>query len=294
MPEAPDVSIIVPCYRAAGTLAATLDSIEGQSHADWECLVIDDGSPDDCADIAKARSARDARFKLIRQENAGLARARNRGIAEAHGRYLLFLDPDDLIAAGKLACHLAVPPPDLTLAYGGCRFFTDNPKHLTLGRDGSDRPWMPGLEGNAASVLSALAWENIVPVSAPLVPAALVRQVGGFDADLSAMEDWDFWIRCTRAGARWRFDRDPLAETWIRVLPGSMSSQGPRMFAAEWALRLKHLDLPEMQQSFVERRRFHLKAMFADLFKFDWGTARLRTRYLPSLNWRLRHRPLSP
>jgi hypothetical protein len=153
---------------------------------------------------------------------------------------------------------------------------------------------MPGLEGTAASVLSALTRENIVPVSAPLVPAALIRKVGGFDADLPAMEDWDFWIRCTRAGALWRFDRDPLAETWIRVLPGSMSSQGPRMFAAEWALRLKHLDLPEMQQVFVARRRFHLKALLADLLKLDWGTARLRARYLPPLAWRLRHRPIHP
>ena len=291
MPESPTVSIIVPCFRAADTLPATLASIGRQSFPDWECLVIDDGSPDDCAAIARTWSARDARFKLIRQENSGLARARNRGIAEARGPYLLFLDPDDLIAAGKLACHLAVPPTDLTLAYGGCRFFSD-PSRLTLGRDGSDRPWMPGVEGAAAAVLPALARENIVPVSAPLVPAAMVRKAGGFDADLPAMEDWDFWIRCTRAGAIWRFDRDPLAETWIRVQPGSMSSHGPRMFAAEWILRQKHLDLPEMQQAFIERRRFHLKALFADLFKLDWGTARLRARYLPSLAWRLRHHPL--
>lgn len=294
MPEAPTVSIIVPCYRAAATLDATLASIESQTSPDWECLIIDDGSPDDCAAIANSWCGRDARFKLIRQENSGLARARNRGIADACGQYLLFLDPDDLIASGKLACHLAVPPADHTLAYGGCRFFTDDPTHLTLGRDGSDRPWMPGLEGTAASILSALTRENIVPVSAPLVPAALVRKVGGYDADLPAMEDWDFWIRCTLAGATWRFDRDPLAETWIRVLPGSMSSQGPRMFAAEWTLRQKHLDLPEMQQAFVERRRFHLKAMLADLLKLNWGTARLRARYLPSLAWRLRRRPLFP
>jgi len=292
MPEAPKVSIIVPCYRAAGTLPATLGSIESQTYRDWECLVIDDGSPDACGAIAQTWSERDARFRLVRQENSGLARARNRGIAEARGHYLLFLDPDDLIATGKLAGHLSVPPPDLTLAYGGCRFFTDDPAHLTLGRDGSDRPWMPGVEGIATQVLPGLARENIVPVSAPLVPADLVRKVGGFDADLPAMEDWDFWIRCTRAGANWRFDREPLAETWIRVQPGSMSSQGPRMFAAEWALRLKHLDLPEMQQAFVERRRFHLKAMFADLLQLNWEIARLRARYLPSLAWRLRHRPL--
>ncbi len=293
MPDSPEVSVIVPCYQAAETLPATLGSIAAQSFPNWEGLIIDDGSPDACADIAQAWCERDARFRLIRQANSGLAGARNRGIAEARGRHLLFLDADDLIAPGKLACHRARLPANSTLAYGGCRFFTE-PSVLTLGRDGSDHPWLPEVEGSATQVLPVLAARNIVPVSAPLVPVAMARSVGGFDAQLPAMEDWDFWIRCTRSGAVWRFDRDALAETWIRVQRGSMSSQGDRMFAAEWALRMKHLDLPEMQAVFAEKRRFHLKAMCADLLKLNWGTARRRSIYLPTLGWRLRGRRISP
>jgi glycosyltransferase involved in cell wall biosynthesis len=87
------VSIIVPLYNKGRWIRRALDSIAGQTFADFEVIVVDDGSSDDGPDIVTAY--RDPRFRLIRQSNAGPGSARNRGVAEAKSELLAFLDADD-------------------------------------------------------------------------------------------------------------------------------------------------------------------------------------------------------
>lgn len=73
-----------------------LDSIKGQTFPDWECIIVDDGSTDRSADICDEYAISDSRFKVFHTANGGLSAARNRGIAESHGRYIGFVDADDL------------------------------------------------------------------------------------------------------------------------------------------------------------------------------------------------------
>ncbi len=87
------VTVVVPTYDGAAHLGATLDSLGAQDHPDLEVLVVDDGSTDDSADIAEAHPAVD---RVLRQSNQGVAVARNRGLAEARGRWVGFIDQDDL------------------------------------------------------------------------------------------------------------------------------------------------------------------------------------------------------
>ena len=91
------ISIIVPCYNAQKYLPACLDSLIAQRMEDFEVILIDDGSKDDTAEIAAAYVQRDARFSLIRQENAGVSAARNTGLDAARGEWILFVDADDLL-----------------------------------------------------------------------------------------------------------------------------------------------------------------------------------------------------
>ena len=98
----PLVTVVIPAYNAEKYIEETLDSLRAQTLGDWEALIVDDGSTDTTAQIAEKASAQDARFRLLRQENAGVSAARNHGLSEAQGTYILFLDSDDTLTADSL------------------------------------------------------------------------------------------------------------------------------------------------------------------------------------------------
>ncbi|SCF57991.1 bifunctional glycosyltransferase family 2 protein/CDP-glycerol:glycerophosphate glycerophosphotransferase [Streptomyces sp. Ncost-T10-10d] len=113
------LSVVVPVHRVQGYLRASLESVLGQGPGEWELLVVDDGARDGSAEIAAEFAARDPRVGLITlAEHRGAGPARNAGAAEARGRYLLFLDGDDLLRPGALEAitgRLAASEPDVLL-----------------------------------------------------------------------------------------------------------------------------------------------------------------------------------
>ena len=97
-------SVVVTAYDNAQYLPGCLDSMLLQTHEAWECVVVDDASPDASAEVARAYAERDSRFRLLSlAENGGLHRARRAGVAEATGDYVIFVDPDDELAPTALA-----------------------------------------------------------------------------------------------------------------------------------------------------------------------------------------------
>jgi CDP-glycerol glycerophosphotransferase len=94
----PRVSVVVPIYNVEPYLERCLDSLAGQTYADLEIVMVNDGSTDRSAEIAEAFSARDPRFRLVEQPNRGLSAARNTGIDQASGEFLAFADSDDIVA----------------------------------------------------------------------------------------------------------------------------------------------------------------------------------------------------
>ena len=93
----PLVSVIVPVYKVEPYLERCLDSLVSQTLKEIEIIVIDDGSPDRCGEICDAYAAKDVRFRVVHQENAGVSAARNVGIELARADYLMFVDPDDWV-----------------------------------------------------------------------------------------------------------------------------------------------------------------------------------------------------
>lgn len=89
------VSIIIPLYKVEEYLHTCLDSVLAQDYPYWEAILVDDGSPDHCGDIAEEYAVKDGRFRVIHQENGGLSAARNTGMQAATGKYLMFMDSDD-------------------------------------------------------------------------------------------------------------------------------------------------------------------------------------------------------
>ncbi|HMI26603.1 MAG TPA: glycosyltransferase family 2 protein, partial [Streptosporangiaceae bacterium] len=119
------LSVIVPFYNVEGYLQEALESAARQSLRDLEVIMIDDGSTDDSAQIAKSFASRDSRFQLFQQENQRQGPARNFGVRQATGDYIAFLDADDVLpgnAYGLLVGSLEATGSDI--AAGGVRRFS--------------------------------------------------------------------------------------------------------------------------------------------------------------------------
>lgn len=101
------VSIITPSYKSESFISKTIESVLSQSYKNWEMIIVDDVSPDSSNDIIEEYCKKDSRIKLIRLEkNSGPAVARNRAIEKAEGRYIAFLDSDDLWKPNKLETQI--------------------------------------------------------------------------------------------------------------------------------------------------------------------------------------------
>ncbi len=97
MSNTPLVSILIPIYKTEKELPRCLDSIINQTYSNWECICVNDGSPDNSAQILDEYCTKDVRFKVINQKNQGLSVARNTSLAAMKGEYAIFVDSDDFI-----------------------------------------------------------------------------------------------------------------------------------------------------------------------------------------------------
>ncbi|WP_050030458.1 glycosyltransferase family A protein [Verrucomicrobium sp. BvORR034] len=118
MGSSPVVSVVIPAYNHAEYILACLDSVFKQSYRDFEILLIDDGSPDQTADMVRPFVS-DGTIRYFRQENSGQAQARNRGLQEARGKYIAYLDDDDLWPSDKLEWQVAALEANSWCAVGG-------------------------------------------------------------------------------------------------------------------------------------------------------------------------------
>lgn len=111
-------SVVIPVYNGEATLRGAVETLRSQDFADWEAVLVDDGSRDGTPDIAAEMARGDSRIRVFRQANAGVSVARNRGLAEARGDWIAWLDADDAYVPGTLARVAA-----LVDAHAGCSAF---------------------------------------------------------------------------------------------------------------------------------------------------------------------------
>lgn len=176
MDKLPIVSIVVPCFNLAKYLPETLNSVLHQSYTQWECIIVDDGSSDDSAAIAKIYASRDDRFKLISLENGGVSRARNIGVDASQGDFILLLDADDIIMPHYIATAISAfeADPSLTIVYGKAERF------------GKQNSWdLPDFS------LGTMLARNCLYISCLFKKSDFVP----FDSTFkTGFEDWDFWL----------------------------------------------------------------------------------------------------
>jgi len=97
-----DISVIVPVFNAENSIVDCLDSIRNQNYTNWECIVIDDGSTDASGKICDSYAAKDDRFKVYHKKNGGVSTARNLGLEKATGKWIAFIDSDDIVEQNYL------------------------------------------------------------------------------------------------------------------------------------------------------------------------------------------------
>jgi glycosyltransferase involved in cell wall biosynthesis len=118
----PCVSVIIPLYNKQNHILRTLNSLLKQTFTDWECIIVDDGSTDSSVElVSEFISKSDCSFKLIETDNYGQSRARNIGIAASKGKYVAFLDGDDLWLPNKLERQVSIMEinPKVVMVLGG-------------------------------------------------------------------------------------------------------------------------------------------------------------------------------
>ena len=200
------VTVIVPCFNGERFLSRTLESVLWQTHREWECIIVDDGSTDSSASIIQSYIEMDPRFKVHHKMNGGLASARNAGILLAQGEFLQFLDADDILVSDRLERCLQYfdASPGSSIVYSDYTLFTN--------RDGFFKILPGKIPGD--DQLKAFLFEFnrsfIIPIHAYLFRTDLVKK-NLFDESLrSYAEDNEYRIRLAMAGHRFDFVEDVL------------------------------------------------------------------------------------
>ena len=217
----PSISVVIPTHGGR-FLSASVQSLRGQTIDDWELVIVDDGSTDGTAEVARRLAAEDARVRVVTNpRNSGIAAARNRGLAaiSSGSDYVAFLDHDDLWLPDALETLLAalVASAKASAAHG-----------TATGIDelGATAPFPPErlrrmgiIDGHLVewprwrpTEFANLAYENcIVSTGSGLIRRAELDALGGFDLRAAPSDDYDLWIRLARRGDLAYVDRPVLA-----------------------------------------------------------------------------------
>lgn len=246
------ISAVVPCYNASAYVSDAIDSLRRQTCADMEIIAVDDGSKDNTREILDQHAGEDRRVRIVAQPNRGLPAARNAGLRVAGGEYVCFLDADDVLLPDKVEKQLAFLDrnPDCDLVYSD----------YLIGDTRLDPVGLIAVRIPPGDTLDAFACRNWFAPMVPLLRRSLVERVGEFDESLRAAEDWDYWIRCAKAG---RFRYLPGAVGIYRTHPSQMHLDHNRMFTAGRQVIEKQFG--------SDSRRYR-----ASLSAFYWANAKYR------------------
>ena len=249
----PLVSVIIPCYNQAHLLPVALASVQAQTAQGWECIVVNDGSPDNTAEVAKSWVQKDSRFRYIEKPNGGLSSARNAGIDASRGRFLQFLDADDVLRPRKLELQLA----EASLAAGTVVVYCDYScsSDQDLKAEVAGRHVSPKLNDADPLLDMASGWETklSIPCHCFLFDARLFSEGKmRFDEGLPNHEDWDCWMRIFACKPTLRYVDVKLAI--YRIGSNSMCSNRAGM-------RKGFLAAIRKQQRLLRRNRVLVRAL---------------------------------
>lgn len=241
---APKVSVVIPAYKHERFILATLDSVFQQTFQDFEVIVVNDGSPDSTEELL-APLAASGRIRYVRQPNGGQASARNRGLREASGRYIAFLDDDDLWPPDKLQWQVDVleNSEDRVGVIGGGIEIIDEEGKLTNRSTLADG-WMTYRE----LFRGAPFWSP----GQTLIRRSVLIECAGLRENIWGADDYDLWLRLARKAPLRTSTKIGLC---YRLHGGNASRQRIRMLRNIVLVLNEHLaQIPEFSERAACRR----------------------------------------
>jgi glycosyltransferase involved in cell wall biosynthesis len=242
----PLVSIIVPCYNQAQYLDEALQSVIDQTYQNWECIIVNDGSPDNAEFVVKQWLAKDSRFVYLYKENGGLSSARNAGLDNANGDYIQFLDADDLLNPNKF--YESIEEINLLKSYDNTIIITN---YKMFKKDIYDKGMYYSTIKNEYLNLKSLLYkwdiEFTIPIHCALFSSNLFRNLR-FSEELKAKEDWLMWISVFSKKPFIFFINEILV--YYRLHENSMSQSNSLMkenIIEFCAIIKKHIDVVEYE-----------------------------------------------
>lgn len=215
----PLVSVVMPVYNGGAYLAPAVESVLAQTFAEFELIIINDGSTDNSWEVIQNYARTDARIRAFTQSNKGLVSALNRGLAKARGCYLARMDSDDICLNSRFALQVKTldARPELGVLGGALEII-----------DAGGRPLGKQIYPRGDKLKERLLYGSFLCHPAAMGRTELFRAVGGYRAYYRHCEDYDLWLRLSRLA-----ELDNLADTLLfyRMHAANISSRhaGPQM-----------------------------------------------------------------
>ncbi|MFV0389623.1 MAG: glycosyltransferase family 2 protein [Pyrinomonadaceae bacterium] len=238
MSKMPLVSVVIPAYNAVRFVNATIDSVLAQTFQDLEILVVDDGSTDNTKEILGNYGDK---IRFLPKKNGGVSSARNYGIENAIGKYIAFLDADDVWMPEKLEKQVALMESnkEIGLCYVSTQRVDEELNYLTLIRANTYADYTESLLLNlnivSGSCSSAMARRDII------------LQTNGFDSQFTTYADWEMWLRLSLLT-----NFAPINEELVkyRIVKGSMSSKPEATKRDALGVLEKFFNLPGLPEKY--------------------------------------------
>ena len=263
MPEPPAISVLMPVRDARETVEEAMESVKAQSLANWELVVVDDGSQDDTPEILERLAEEDARIVLIRQEAKGIAEALNRGLADCRGEFIARMDADDVMDARRLELQRAFLEANGDCGLVSCRvLFGGTEAGYAVHVD-----WINSLTNHDEMSLRRFVEAPVAHPSVMFRRELIVKHGGYRHGDFP--EDYELWLRWLEAGVRFgKIDEELL--TWND--PPQRLSRTDARYSVEAFYAMKCLYLKRWLEKHAAGRELWL-----------WGAGRITRRRFDAL-----------
>lgn len=231
MSDVPFFSVVIPAFNRENSILRTIQSVFDQAFSDFELLVVDDGSTDETVNVVNSVS--DCRIRIIRQENRGASSARNKGIIESKGKFVAFLDSDDIFLSHHLQQAF-----DYIKDNGDVCTFTQ----VVVDRGSGIKYIKPHRAPKDGEHISEylMSDRGFIPTISLVVPQKLAKSVQ-YDESLSKGDDYDFAIRIAAAGGKLVMLDKPSAEWDDSWNPNRLSNSRNTQERINWLNRIKSI-----------------------------------------------------